>query len=74
MTNTDYCINDSVEILIGELMTDEELREAFLRDPAKTLRRAGDWALPLCESELRFLRAPAYRRWEKVVEELEARL
>lgn len=69
---TDQHLNDTFEILVGELMTDDELRDSFLRDPERTL--AGDWALPLSESELQLLRVPANRLWDKVVDELEARL
>lgn len=70
---TEQHANDSFEILVGELMTDEELRDSFLRDPEQTLRLASDWALPLSESELRSLRAPAYRLRDRVADELEAR-
>ena len=67
-------LNDTFEILVSELISDEELRDAFLRDPEGTLDPAGVWALPLSDSELRSLRIPANRVWDKVVDELEARL
>jgi hypothetical protein len=66
--------SETFEILIGELMADEELRDSFLRDPDYTLRVAGDWALPLCESELAALRTPTFPFWDRVAEELAARL
>src|SRR5262245_61886282 len=47
MTNSQ--VAETFEILIGELMADDELRESFLRDPDYTLRIAGDWALPLSD-------------------------
>lgn len=72
MTNSQ--VNETFEILIGELMADDELRASFLRDPDYTLRVAGDWALPLCDSELQALRTPAYPVWDRVAEELATRL
>ena len=74
MTNAEQFLNDNLEILIDELITDEELRDSFLRDPERTLRFANDWGLPLSESELQSLRAPAYRILDKVTEQLAARL
>ena len=64
----------SLEILIDELVTDDELREAFLRNPDRTLRAANDWGMPLSESEVRALRTPRFPVWERVTEALEARL
>jgi hypothetical protein len=60
----------SLNILIRELRADDELRDAFLRDPQGTLRLADEWALPLCDSEVRSLQRPEYRLWETVVDEL----
>jgi hypothetical protein len=74
LRSTDQDLNDSLEILIGELVTDDELRDAFLRDPERTLRHANDWALPLSESEVQLLRVPSFRLWDKVAEALEGRL
>ena len=73
MTSTDRHPEDTIEILIGELMADEELRDAFLRDPDRTLRGASDWALPLSDSEVRALRRSAHRIYDTVAEALEAR-
>jgi hypothetical protein len=70
---TDQHLNESFDILLGELMADDELRDAFLRDPEGTLEVAGDWALPLSESELQRLRAPAHRPLDRVTDALEAR-
>jgi len=74
MTNAEQFQHDSLAILIDELITDEELRDSFLRDPERTLRFASDWALPLSESELQSLRVPAYRILDRVTEQLAARL
>jgi hypothetical protein len=67
-------VSETFEILIGELMADDELRDSFLRDPDYTLRVAGDWALPLSESEVQILRTSEYPFWDRVTEELAARL
>ena len=71
MTRTDQHVNDSLDLFVSELMTDEELRDSFLRNPRRTLQLASEWALPLSESELHALRAP--RMWSKVADALEAR-
>ena len=74
MTTTGQHLEQSFEILIHELMNDDELRDAFLRNPDRTLRFASDWGMPLSESELRSLRAPSFSLWDRVIDELEARL
>ena len=72
MMQTNQQVTDGLEILLLELMTDEELRDAFLRDPEGTLESASDWALPISESELQSLRGSARRIWDRVVDEVEA--
>jgi aryl-alcohol dehydrogenase-like predicted oxidoreductase len=47
----------SVEILIGKLFTDEELRETFERDPHSVLRQLQDEGLELSSLELHALRS-----------------
>ena len=74
MTTTDLHVDASLEILLGELMADEELLDSFLQDPARALRAGNAWALPLSESELQSLRALSDRLWEKLAQQLEARL
>ena len=74
MTTTGQHLDQSLEILVDELMTDDELRDAFLRNPDRTLRFANDWGMPLSDSELRLLRAPSFSLWDRVIDELEARL
>jgi hypothetical protein len=71
---TEWNLDQSLEILIDELLGDDELREAFFRNPDRTLSLAADWGMPLSETELRLLRAPRHRLWERVAEELAARL
>jgi hypothetical protein len=74
MTPSTHVTSDCFEILIGELMTDEELLDSFLRNPSRTLRNASEWGLPLSDSELQKLGTPAYRLRDKVADVLEARL
>ena len=45
-----------------------------MRDPEGTLRVASDWALPLSDSEVRSLRTPSYRCWDRAVEAVVSRL
>jgi hypothetical protein len=64
----------SLDILMDELLIDEELRASFFRSPAKTLRLAGDWGLPISDSEMQWLMSTDSSIWESVLEELDARL
>ena len=64
----------NLEIFIDELVTDEDLRESFLRSPFRTLRHAADWGLPISESEMTTLLAANPNVWERVAEELDERL
>lgn len=74
MTGIEQHLSNSVGILIDELVNDDELRGSFLRNPARTLRQASDWGLPLSDSELFALGHPSQRLWDHVLEELEERL
>jgi hypothetical protein len=67
-------MEQTFEILINELMADEEFWDSFLRSPRAALHLAGDWGLPLCESEIRALMTIERSRWDRVAEELNARL
>ncbi len=71
---TDSNRQQSLDILMDELVSDEELRESFFRSPAKTLRMAGDWGLPLSDNEMRWLMSTDSSIWESVLEELDERL
>jgi hypothetical protein len=73
MTSTDRYADDSLDIFIGELITDEELLRSFLREPEQTLRSASDWGLPLSDSQIQWLQRPAFRLWDRVVDALESR-
>lgn len=74
MTPNDGNRRQSLEIFIDELMADEELRDSFLRSPRKTLALAGEWGLPLSESEIHSLMATDPSVWNRVAEELGTRL
>ena len=65
--------NDALDIFIFELMADDELLQAFLSNPRRTVRRAADWGLPLSDSELRSLEPAAMRLWENLSEQIDVR-
>jgi hypothetical protein len=73
MTDT-TTLERSLAILIDELVGDDELRDAFFRHPHRTLRQAGEWALPLTVSEVVALTAPGVRVMDRVASALGARL
>jgi len=64
----------TLDIFIEELVADEEFRDAFFRHPLRTVRRAADWGLPLSESEVRALVATDPAVWDRIAEDLDARL
>jgi hypothetical protein len=66
-------LEQSLTLLVEELLNDDDLRLSFLRDPAATLRAAGDW-LPLTETELHVLRADPLVTWERAADALGGRL
>jgi predicted DNA-binding protein (UPF0278 family) len=67
-------VQRSVEVLVGRLITDEEFRNAFRRDPRGTLKSASEWGLELTASELQALVAADHRMWDRFAEEIDARL
>jgi hypothetical protein len=67
-------MDQTLDIFIDELMTNEELRYSFVTRPQQTLRLADEWALPLCESEIRTLIAMEPAMWDRVAEALSLRL
>ena len=64
----------SIEILIGKLVTDEEFRRAFLRDPKATLDLAEEWGIALSPYEIRALLSTDQGLWDRVADELDVRL
>jgi hypothetical protein len=67
-------VQRSVEVLVGRLITDEEFRSAFRRDPRGTLRAAAEWGLELTASELQALVAADHGMWDRFAEEIDGRL
>jgi hypothetical protein len=67
-------VQRSVEVLIGRLVTDEDFRREFQRDPLTTLRRASEWGFPLSDAEMRALAATDCGVWDRVADEVDGRL
>ena len=74
MTSMNPHLEQSLNILIEELAANDDLRDAFYRNPDRTLRQAGDWGMPLTESEVRALRSHPFPVWERVADALADRL
>lgn len=64
----------SVEILIGRLVTDDEFRAAYCRDPRGVLSGIGALGLELSVSEMRALLDTNVAVWERVAGDIDARL
>jgi hypothetical protein len=67
-------VHRSIEILIGRLVTDEEFRAAFRRDPRGALADASTWGLELSRAEVAALFDTDRTLWDRVAEELDDRL
>ena len=67
-------VHRSIEILIGRLVTDEEFRLAFQRDPRGALTHASAWGLELTRGEMSALLDTDHQLWDRVAQELDARL
>jgi hypothetical protein len=64
----------SVEILIGRLVTDEDLRRRFLAEPQETIRMAQQGGLALTATEVDALLASPGALWEILATALDPRL
>jgi len=64
----------SVEILIGRLVTDEELRRQFLADPRETIRLAQHPGFELTASEVEALVTSPIELWARLAAGLDPRL
>ena len=64
----------SIEILIGRLITDEDFRRSFMRDPRSTLERVAGLGLELSPCETLALMATDPALWDRVANEIDARL
>jgi hypothetical protein len=63
-----------VETLIGRLITDEELRAAFLRKPEAVLHELRERGFELSPTELAALVATSPEMWQRAAELLDPRL
>jgi len=63
-----------IELLIGRLVTDEDFRRAFQRDPRQTLKDAEQWGLALSPIEAAALIATDRTLWDRIARELDTRL
>jgi len=63
-----------VETLIGRLITDEELRAAFLRRPEVVLHELRERGFELSPTELAALVATSREMWQRAAELLDPRL
>ena len=63
-----------IELLIGRLATDEDFRDAFQREPEKTLADAAAWGLALSAIEVSALLSTDQTLWERIAFELDSRL
>ena len=64
----------SIEILIGRLVTDEDFRREFLRDPSVTLKNACESGLALSEFEIKAVLAIDYTLWDRLADQVDERL
>jgi hypothetical protein len=64
----------SIEILIGRLVTDEELRRQFVANPCETIRLAPLHGLELTAAEAEALLATPVALWEALAALLDPRL
>lgn len=67
-------VQRSIEIVIGRLVTDEEFRNTFMRDPRATLQDMAQGGLSLSVIEVAALLATDRSLWDRVALELDSRL
>jgi hypothetical protein len=64
----------SIEILVGRLVTDEELRQQFVAEPREILRLARQHGLELTTAEADALLASPVALWDQLAAFLDPRL
>lgn len=64
----------SIEMVIGRLVTDEEFREMFLRDPHRALSGLLERGTHLTQSEIAALIATDAAVWARTAEHIDQRL
>jgi hypothetical protein len=67
-------VQRSIEVLIGRLITDEDFRRLFVRDPHGVLLEAGDWGFSLSQSEIAAFVATDASLWDQVADLVDPRL
>jgi hypothetical protein len=67
-------VHRSIEILIGRLVTDEEFREAFRRDPRGALSGTLSLGLELTRGEVAALLDTDLTLWDRMASEIDERL
>jgi hypothetical protein len=63
-----------IELLIGRLITDEEFRSEFLKDPEKTLAELSDHGLDLSRTEVAALVNTDPMLWVRTADAIDPRL
>ena len=64
----------SIELFIGRLVTDEEFREAFIRNPAAAVGQFVDSGLELTNVEISALLSTRGDIWERIADQIDSRL
>ena len=64
----------AVQMLIGQILTDEELRRRFVREPAETLAELCDQGVELTKSEIDALVLTDGTLWEATARRIHPRL
>jgi len=64
----------SIELFIGRLVTDEEFREAFIRNPAAAVGQFVESGLELTHVEISALLATRGDIWERIADQIDSRL
>jgi hypothetical protein len=64
----------SIELFIGRLVTDEEFRETFIRNPPAAVALFVDAGLELTSVEVAALLATRADVWERVADQIDSRL
>jgi len=64
----------NVEVVIGRLVTDEEFRAMFVRDPETTLAQLVEWGYDLTRVEIAALGATDRALWTRTAEHIDPRL
>jgi hypothetical protein len=64
----------SIELFIGRLVTDEEFREAFIRNPSAAVSTFKGAGLELTSVEIAALLETRAEIWERVADQVDSRL